>query len=141
VSWDIFVQDLPADAKTLDKIPDDFRPASLMARSTLIERIKEVAPEADFGDPTWGRIEGPSFSIEVNLGGKDPVESFAFHVRSGDMAAGIVSDILDHLGLRALDPGSDSGFFDRDGAVASLTAWRAYRDHVLGRNADTSSAR
>jgi hypothetical protein len=29
VSWDIFVQGLPADAKKIADIPDDFRPASL----------------------------------------------------------------------------------------------------------------
>jgi hypothetical protein len=49
------------------------------------------------------------------------------------MAVGIVADVLERLGLRALDPGSNSGFFERDTAVASLTAWRNYRDQVLRR--------
>jgi hypothetical protein len=130
VSWDIFVQDLPPDAETVAEIPDDFRPAPLMARSALIERIRGVVPEADFGDPTWGRIEGPGLSIEDNIGDADPVRGFAFHVRGGDMAVGIVANVLERLGLRALDPGSGSGFFERDTAVASLTAWRNHREQV-----------
>ena len=132
MSWDIFVQDLPAEAKTVADIPRDFRPAPLMAQSTLIERIRRVAPEADFRDQAWGRIEGPRFSIEVNIGDTDPVIGFVFHVRGGDLAVGVVADVLERLGLRALDPGSCSGFFERDTAVASLTAWRSYRDQVLG---------
>ena len=131
MSWDIFVQDLPPDAATVADIPDDFEPAPLMERSALIERIRGVVSEADFGDPAWGRIEGPGFSIEVNIGNEDPVRGFAFHVRGGDLAVGIVADVLERLGLRALDPGSGSGFFERGAAVASLTAWRDYRSRVL----------
>ena len=141
MSWDVFVQDLPADVETLDEIPDDFRPAPLMATAVLIERNKEVVPEADFGEQTWGQIEGPGFSIEVSICDRDPVQSFAFHVRGGDMAAGIVADLLEHLGLRALDPGSASGFFDRQSAFASLTAWRTYRDRVVGRDTEAPWAR
>jgi hypothetical protein len=132
MSWDIFVQNLPADARTVAEIPDDFRPAPLMARSALLEQIKEAVPEVDFTDTSRGRIEGPGYSIEVQVGDADPVTSFVFHVRGGDLAAGVVADVLDRLGLRAIDPGSDSGFFSRDTATASLAAWRGYRDRTFG---------
>ena len=133
MSWDIFVMDLPADAATMDDIPQDFEGRVLMSRWALIEGIKQVVPDADFSDPTWGHIDGPDYSIEVNVGDDDPLTGFAFHVRGdGDTAAGIVAAILRHFGLRAVDSSSDTGLFDPESAVESLRHWRAYRDHVVG---------
>jgi len=63
VSWDIFVQDFPKDAKTVDDIPDDFVPQPLIPRRELITRIQEVVPEAHFSDPAWGLIDDPDYSI------------------------------------------------------------------------------
>jgi hypothetical protein len=101
-----------------------------------------AVPDADFSDPTWGRIEGPGYSIEVNIGSEDPVQGFAFHIRGGDMAAGIVADILETLGFRALDPESDTSLFDPAEAVESLRRWRSYRDQVVGQNSgDTGPLR
>jgi hypothetical protein len=132
VSWDLYVLNFPPDAASMADIPADHDYDIGMARSVLIERIKEVVPEADFADPGWGRIELPDASIEVNIGDDDPVPSFALMVHDGSMAAGVVADILDHLGLRAADGDSESGFFDRGGAEASFATWRAYRDQVMG---------
>jgi len=86
---------------------------------------------ASFSDPSWGTIEGPDFSIEVNVGKDEQVRSIALHVRGGDDAAGVVADILERLGLRGLDPQSDTGIFDRSSAVESLKRWRAFRDKAV----------
>ena len=56
MSWDIYIQDLPAGARTVDDIPDDFVPAPIGRRSFIIGRIKEVAPAADFTDPQAERL-------------------------------------------------------------------------------------
>ena len=92
-----------------------------------------MVPGADFSDPSWGTIDGPGFSIEVNLGKKEELDGFAFHVRGGEMAAFVISDILERLGLRAFDMGSDSGLFSigSDGSQGQKR-WRAYRDQALG---------
>jgi len=131
MSWDIFVQDLPAAARTVTDLPDGFEPAPLGPRTQLIERIRSFAPGTRFVDKSWASFEGPSFSVEFNLGESDPVESFALHVR-GDDAAAFVADLLEYLGYRALDPQSPSGFFE-PGAVAagSLKRWREYRDRLV----------
>jgi hypothetical protein len=132
MSWDIYVLDFPPDIETPGDVPEDFRPGPLMSREALIEGISELVPGADFSDPTWGRLDGPDYSIEVNIGEDDPVESFALQVSGGDRAVGVVADILDHFRLRAIDTGSeDGGFFDREGSVDQLRAWRAYRDQVI----------
>ena len=74
------------------------------------------------------------FSIEIAIGDREQVGSFAFHVRGGDLAAFVVADILRHLGLRAFDPSTPSGIFELDGDLADgLRAWRHFRDTTVGK--------
>jgi hypothetical protein len=121
----------PPDVETVEDIPDEFAPGPLMSRQSLIDGILTVVPDADFSNPAWGKIEGPGYSIEVNVGDDDPVESFGFNVRGGDLADVAIADILDHLELRAIDE-SSGDFFDRQASVESLQGWRAHRDRVIG---------
>ena len=130
MSWDIFVQDFPSDAKTIDDIPDDFNPAVIGKRTTVIQKIKEVVSSADFSDPAWGVIDGTDWSIEANLGADEECRDFAFHVSGGDTAAGVVSAILQSLGLRAVDSQTGEFFEAGPDAVESFRKWRAYRDQV-----------
>lgn len=134
MSWDIFVQDIPSDARTIDDIPDDFVPATIGRRAEIIEKIKEIVPFADFSDPACGAIEGTNFSIEVNLGAGETIDGFAFQVSGDDAAAGLISDILKHLKFGAFDSGTGD-IFDHQKAAAGLKKWRAYRDWVVDRKA------
>jgi hypothetical protein len=133
VSWDLFIQDLPKGINSVAEIPDDFVPQPLGRRDELIVRIKELVPGADFSDPSWGVIEGPGYSVEVNIGEAEEVDSIALHVRGGDLVVGLIADLLDQLKVGALDPQSESGIFQSDEALTSLRRWRAYRDQVVGR--------
>jgi hypothetical protein len=130
MSFDVFVQDLPPDIQAVAEIPDDFKPRSLGPRSGLIDAIRRVVPAAVFDKAGWAAIEGPNYSIDVNLGTADPVQSFTFHVRGANEALFIVADILDALGLRALAAGSESGLFTLGTAAPAYAAWRAYRARV-----------
>jgi len=132
LSWDLFIQDLPAEAQRVEDIPDDFRPRPLGSRSELIARIREVQPRVDFSDPSWGKLEGEGFSIEISMGSKDLVQSVALHVRGGPATVDVVATLTRHLGFRALDIGAPSGFFDPESARASFARWREYRDRVVG---------
>jgi hypothetical protein len=134
MSWDIFVQDFPQEAKTVSDIPKDFRPRSLGERSAIIERIRAVVPASDFSDPSWGVIDGDGWSIEVNMGDEKECRSFAFHVRGGDGPVGVVEAILQDLGLRAVDSGTGDFFVGGSEALDSFRKWRAYRDQVAGEN-------
>jgi hypothetical protein len=132
MSWDVFVQDIPQSIRSVDEIPSNFQPASIGRRTELISRILEVVPFADFSDPTWGRIDSTAFSIEVNIGEKDPVCSFTFHARGDEMAAEVIAEILLHLGLRAFDPQAPSGLFELEfDPAVGLRKWRAYRDSIM----------
>jgi catechol 2,3-dioxygenase-like lactoylglutathione lyase family enzyme len=131
VSWDVFVQDFPRDVKSVVDIPPDFKPTSIGVCSTIIEKIKEIFPRADFSDPSWGRIDGDDWSIEVNLGAREICEGFALHVRGTGTAAGAVAAILQSLNLRAIDPQTGDFFVAGDEANESFRKWRSYRDRVM----------
>lgn len=131
MSFDVFVQDIPASAKSRDDIPDDFEPKPIGARSTVIAAIRKVAPEVKFADPAWGTIDGDSYSIEVNVGLEDPVTSFAFYVREGEDALFLVADILAELGVRAFAPGTESGLFELHRSREAFVRWREFRDRVM----------
>lgn len=131
MSWDIYVMDLPTGAQDVADIPDDFVPQPLGLRTEIISKILEVVPGADFSNPAYGHIAGQDFSIEVNLGKQEEVDSFAFHARGNDTAASIIVAILQHLNLRAVDTASESGLFHPERAIESFSKWRAYRDQVV----------
>lgn len=131
MSWDIFVQDIPDNVASVEDIPDDFLPAPLGRRAEIIAGIRRAAPEIEFTDDRWGTIEGPGYSVEVNIGERDPIKSFALHVRGGDQAVYLVHDILTALKLRAFDPSSPSGIFSLPESAEGLRRWRAYRASVL----------
>jgi hypothetical protein len=137
VSFDVFVQDLPPDARTVGDIPDDFAPKPIGRRADIVAGILRAAPATNFADPTWGVIEGPEFSIEINVGPEEVLDSFAFHVRGGAAALSVVADILRELRLRAIAPGTDSGFFEPPEVGAAYSAWQAYRQQVVGGTPDT----
>lgn len=133
MSWDISIMDLPADARSVSDIPEDFKPNPLGQRSHLIRSILQVATTADFSDPSWGVLDTDSFSIEISMGDSQIVDSIALHVRGSDGAAGAVADIITHLELRAVDS-STGDFFDPATGVDSLRAWPAFRDRAIGQD-------
>jgi hypothetical protein len=132
MSWDVFAQDLPAGARTVDDIPADFVPGSIGTRSEIIRQIKDVVPFADFSNPAWGNIEGEGFSIAVSTSDDEEVECVAFFVRGNDRAAGIISEILTRLNLRARDSGTGD-FFNHVQASEGLKHWRQYRDAMISK--------
>ena len=136
LSFDVFVQDLPSDARSVEDIPDDFSPQPIGERARLLAGILRAAPSADFSDPTWGQIVGPDFSIEVSIGSEDVLDSFAFHIRGSQEALFVVADILSELRLRAIAPGTESGFFELGELGEAYSRWRAYRQQVVGRGDD-----
>lgn len=131
MSWDIFVQDLPPSAKTLEDIPDDFEPKKIFNRADLIRRIKAIVPNADFSRPAWGVVESSTVCLEFNLGESEEMTGFAIHARGFKDDAVTIAKVLDHLQVRALD--SQTGdFFSLE--KCDVEAWRTYRDQITGRN-------
>lgn len=131
MSYDIFVQDLPADATSIEDVPDDFRPQPLGPRGHILDTMLRIAPSLTMDDSGWGTIEDADYSVEVNLGTEDPVHSFAFHVRGEETGLFVVSEILSALGYRALAPGTATGFFSlSEDQRAAYARWRRYLAHT-----------
>jgi hypothetical protein len=133
MSWDVFVQDIPAAATSVDEIPDNFTPSQIGTRAVILDAIRSVLPFADMSDPSWIRVHAHAIDLEISLREADPVVSFAFHVRGGEHSIGAIAEVLARLGLRALDPEAQSGIFDPSTSVESLARWQAYRDRVVKR--------
>jgi len=131
MSWDVFVQNIPHGARSVDDIRDDLRPQTIGSRAEIIAKIREFEPRAEFNEPGWGSLEIPgAVSVDFNLGDEDPLRSFALHLR-GEGAAAFVVALLEHLSLRAFDPQSPTGIFEAEEASNSLRRWQEYRDDAL----------
>jgi hypothetical protein len=132
MSWDIIVMNLPPGLKSVKDLPRDFVPAPLGKRSDIIAKISAIFPESDFSDPTWGILRVPGCAIEFSMGEDETVDSFAMHVRGTDACPDTVAHILSGLGMRALDPQSESGVFEQDPKLRakSFERWRSFGDHI-----------
>jgi hypothetical protein len=116
MSRDIFVQDIPPGVRTVADIPDDWTPSPLpFGPDDVIAAVCELASDADFADPGWGKVSLPGAEIEVNLGHDSPLDSFVLQVRASDPAAAdaFVAALLRRLDVRAFDPegAEETGIF------------------------------
>lgn len=132
MSWDIFIQDLPA-VQSIEEIPDDFRPKPIGIREAMISRILEAVPFAERQDDDWlfVRTGGVELSMSFSLDeATRELMCIAIHVHGGEHSAACVAAIVRASGHRALDTGT-GGFFDTDDPELGYERWAAYRDHVL----------
>ncbi len=132
MSWDIFAQDLPADAKSIEDIPQNFKPKPIGARADVIAKILQAAPAVKFeADFAHASLEGDGFSVEISISTDDPCMDVAFFVRGGGQAViNVIPDILDNLKVRALHTGDGPHFFDRKSAIHALESARRYTAQI-----------
>jgi hypothetical protein len=132
MSWDIFAQDLPADANSIEDIPENFKPKPIGARADVIARILQVSPEVKFEpDFAHAHLEGDGFSLEISILDHDPCEGVTFRVWGGGQTViNLIADILDNLKLRALQAGDGPHFFDRKTAIIGLESARRYSAQI-----------
>lgn len=126
------MQDLPPGISSVTDIADDFTPRPLqIPKEDLIRAIRSRWHDADTSDTAWVIAQHDDWSIEFSLGGEDPVDSFALHVRGSHPPLPEVADLLSDLGLNAIDPQAETGVFSLDSAIESFGGWAAYRDRVI----------
>lgn len=129
MSWDVFIQHLPASALHVADIPDDFEPLLLGTRTEVAKTILSVFPTADASDPTWLELQTPAYSINFGLGTENDVTCIALHIRGDESVIPAITTLIDRLGARAVDSFTGE-FFDPVTAVESIRRWRAYVDNL-----------
>lgn len=114
VSRDLFVQDIPADIRSVEEIPDDWMPEPLpFGQAEVVGALRQVVPNADVSNPEWLVASAPGVELEVSVSTSSPLVSFALHVRAADSEAAdaLIGDLLRRLNVRAFDPESETGIF------------------------------
>lgn len=129
MSWDIFVQDLPPEARSVKDVPDEFHPRPLGRRDEVIGRIRSVFPNTDFADPSWGRLRNDRYVIDISIGDLEEVGGVTLRVRGSDEAVGAVVKLIAAIGGRGVDSWTGE-LFDQAVALHSIRRWRAYLEEV-----------
>ncbi|WP_431032950.1 hypothetical protein ACQYWQ_06535 [Streptomyces sp. P6-2-1] len=131
MSWDVLVLRPPDGCAALEELPQDATGLPLGPRADVLTALAGAVPDADLSDPAWGVLEGPGWSIELNIGSDEPVGTVMLHVRGGgDDVLPVVLRIADALGARALDTGD--GTLMGPGDTTGWHAFQEYRDHLTG---------
>jgi hypothetical protein len=131
MSWDVLLLHLPDDITSAQDIPDDYAPRPLGRLHEVLATVSRAEPEADLSDPTWGDLTGPTWSIELNIGSEDPVDSIMLHIRgSGDVVLASVFRLADAFGCKVLD--CSSGDLITPEGPSGWHAFQEFRDRAVG---------
>lgn len=131
MSWDVLVLRLPEGCASLGELPEDFAGLPLGPRADVVAALAEAVPDADLSDPAWGELEGAGWSVELNIGDREPVDDVMLHIRGGgDDVLPVVLRIAAALGARACD--TAGGAVMGPGDTAGWHAFQEYRDHLTG---------
>ncbi|MFD4954225.1 hypothetical protein [Streptomyces sp. NPDC058451] len=122
MSWDVLLF-LSDGVTSVHQIPADQTQDPLGRRDDILAAVAQAVPEADLSGPTW--------SIELNIGSEDPVDSMMLHIHgSGDDVLTPVFRLAESLRCKVLDfaegdlitPGQSSGWH----------SFQQFRDRVVG---------
>jgi hypothetical protein len=129
MSWDVLIFVAPSGVK-VDEITDDYAPPPLGGLATVHWRLRDGVSSIDLSDPAWGVLHGYGWTIELNIGRSEPVNSIMLHVRgAGDDAVTAVRQIAAAVGGRAMDV-TEGEFLTGD--EHDLYGWHAFQDFQGG---------
>ncbi|MFF4652575.1 hypothetical protein [Streptomyces sp. NPDC001380] len=129
--WDVLLLRLPDDAASVQDVPKGYASPPLGRLQDVLAIVRQVLPEADLSDPAWGELVGPTWSLGLNIGWRDPVDSVMLHIRgSGDDVLVPVFRLADALGCRVLDFAEGDLITPRQSS--GWHAFQEFRDRVTG---------
>jgi hypothetical protein len=139
MSWDLLLLPLPAELHSAQGLPDDFPAKPLGPHRDVQAALLKELPEIDLSDPTWGDLNGETWSIELNIGHEDPVDSIMLHVRgSGDDVLSGIFRIAAAVDCRVID--CSDGEFLVPGDTSNRHAFQAFRDRIRPQSAPARNA-
>ncbi|MBT2370353.1 hypothetical protein J7E88_35065 [Streptomyces sp. ISL-10] len=130
MSWDVLLLRLPDDVTSVQEISADHTPDPLGRRRDVLAAVTQAVPEVDLSDPAWGELSSATWSIELNIGSEDPMDSVKLHIRgSGDDVLTPVLRLADALRCKALD--CAEGNLITPGQTSGWHAFQQFRDRVV----------
>jgi hypothetical protein len=131
MSWELLVLPVPVGLTSVDDLPDDLGTEPLGSHDDVKTLLRGRLPGIDFSEATWGRLTGPGWSMELDLGSQTPVDSIMLSVRgTGDDVLQAIFEIADSLRCRVIDI-SEGAFLESDNQN-SWQAFQAYRNRTVG---------
>jgi hypothetical protein len=132
MSWDVLILNVPPEVSSVEELPDDFT-SRLGSHEDVLKKIADAFPEIDLSDPTWGLLDGPDYSIEFNIGEKDPIDAIMLHVRGSDQALSAIETVCNVAeGWTAMDVGNGEFIDFSIGSATGFRNWRNFRDKAIG---------
>jgi hypothetical protein len=122
MSWDVFLQYFPAEARNLTEVKDV--PATTGSRASTVSALQQLFPDANISDPSWVTLERPEFVIEFNLGHKEQCEGIGLRVHGSDDVIPVILHIARHFGMRACDISTGEFLDSSTNPAAGLQGWR-----------------
>jgi hypothetical protein len=132
MSWDLFIQSIPAKYTRMAAIPEGFTPKPLGAQAKVIKAIRAVLPGILF-EHGFAAVESKHGTVEIDIGHEDPVACVALSCRGNEGILPLVRALVKALGGRAFDTSSDTGIFDPDAAAMSLGTANAHRNKATAK--------
>jgi hypothetical protein len=130
VSWDLLIiaapPGLPVEAVTEDNTPP------LGPRADVVAAIRAALPEAGEPSGRYLRVEGETFTVELNLGDDEPVGHLGVRAQGDDATVDALMRLCAHTGWRAYDVSTGDFLDAADDPAAGLRGWRALRDRAIG---------
>ena len=137
MSWDVCV--IKADGyRSINDLPTGFEPAPLGSIDQIKEKLKKVYPTVVWSSPnsdcgSWGTYEnrGEGYSIEFNLGKKNPVGSIMLHVRGSGSVVSTIAGLCIENSWKAIDTSAGEFLDPQQPSSKGWEAFQSYRDQVI----------
>ncbi|MCM2577925.1 hypothetical protein [Streptomyces meridianus] len=130
MSWDLLLMPVPDENAVFDELPEDGEGPSLGRRAQVLAALAGTMPDADLSDPAWGVLEGPTWSLEINVSDSDPVEAIMLQVHgTGDDVLTVVHRLAGAVGGVVMDCVADELLVE--GETAGWHGFQRQRDASL----------
>ncbi len=102
MGWDLIVLRVPDYVKAVADLRDHAALA-LGSRDDVLRTISAAFPQADTSNPVWVVVDGEGYTLELNIGEKEPIESLMIFVHGSAEAIRAIEHLCVRGGWRAFD--------------------------------------
>jgi hypothetical protein len=104
MSWDVFLQKFPQEARQPQDVPDNYVAPAIGSRAEVASALRRLFHDVESADDSFVTVQSSSFAMEIILGDEDPCSHLLLHVHTDGLeATKAILRIAKHLGLRAID--------------------------------------